>query len=35
MAGTYKSEALGAVHEMIEGLHAAGAVSKQTLRKFD
>ena len=35
MPRTYKSEALAAVHEMIEGLHEAGAVDKQTLREFD
>ena len=35
MAKTYKSEALAAVHEMIEGLHEAGAVDKQTMREFD
>jgi len=35
MPRTYKSEALAAVHEMIEGLHEAGAVGKQTLREFD
>ena len=35
MPKTYKSEALSAVHEMIEGLHEAGAVDKRTLREFD
>lgn len=35
MPRTYKSEALAAVHEMIEGLHEAGAVDKRTLREFD
>ena len=35
MPRTYKSEALAAVHEMIEGLHEAGAVDKRTLRGFD
>ena len=32
---TYNSEALAAVHEMIEGLHEAGAIDKRTLREFD
>jgi putative transcriptional regulator len=35
MPGTYKSEALAAVHEMMDGLHDAGAIGKQTLRQFD
>lgn len=35
MPRTYKSEALAAVHEMIEGLHDAGAIDKRTLREFD
>ncbi|KAF0186028.1 MAG: putative transcriptional regulator [Hyphomonadaceae bacterium] len=35
MTKTYKSEALGAVHEMIEGLFEAGAVDKITMRDFD
>lgn len=35
MPRTYKSEALAAVHEMMEGLHEARAVDKRTLRKFD
>jgi putative transcriptional regulator len=35
MPKTYKSEALSAVHEMMEGLHEAGAVDKRTLREFD
>ena len=35
MPGNYKSEALAAVHEMIEGLYEAGSVNKQTLRAFD
>jgi len=35
MPRTYKSEALAAVHEMMEGLHEAGAIDKQTLREFD
>jgi putative transcriptional regulator len=32
---TYKSEALAAVHEMMEGLHEAQAIDKRTLREFD
>ena len=35
MPRTYKSEALAAVHEMIEGLHEAAAIDKRTLRGFD
>ncbi|EAQ29732.1 hypothetical protein NAP1_03130 [Erythrobacter sp. NAP1] len=34
-AKTYKSEALAAVHEMIEGLHDAGSIDKRTMREFD
>ena len=30
-----KSEALAAVHEMMEGLHDAGAIDKRTMREFD
>ena len=32
---TYKSEALAAVHEMMEGLHDAGSIEKRTMREFD
>lgn len=35
MPRTYKSEALAVVHEMVEGLHEAGALDKRTLREFD
>ena len=35
MPKTYKSEALAAAHEMMEGLREAGAIDKQTLREFD
>ena len=35
MTKTYKTEALAAVHEMMEGLHEGGAVDKQTMREFD
>ncbi len=32
---TYKSKILGAIHETASDLHEAGAMDKQTLRKFD
>lgn len=32
---SYKSEAMAAVHEMMEGLHHAGSIDKQTMREFD
>jgi putative transcriptional regulator len=32
---TYKSEAMAAVHEMIEGVHDAGGIPKRTMREFD
>ena len=35
MPTTYKSEALAAVHEMMAGLHGAGAIDKRTMREFD
>ncbi len=35
MTKTYKSPALAAVHEMMEGLHQAGSIDKLTLRSFD
>lgn len=31
----YKSEALAAIHETMEGLHAGGVIDKQTMRRFD
>lgn len=31
----YQSEIAGAVHEMVEGFHKAGAIDEQTLRQFD
>ena len=34
-AKTYKSEALAAAHEMMEGLHDAGSIEKRTMREFD
>ena len=35
MAKTYKSEAMAAVHEMMEGFHQTDAIDKQTMREFD
>jgi putative transcriptional regulator len=32
---TYRTEAAAAVHEMMEGVHAAGLINKQTMRDFD
>lgn len=32
---TYKSEALAAIHETVSDMHNAGAVDKQTMRRFD
>lgn len=32
---TYGSSALAAVHETASGLHEAGVMDKQTMRKFD
>ncbi len=34
-AKTYKSEAMAAVHEMMEGLHDARSIDKRTMREFD
>ena len=34
-AKTYKSEAMAADHEMMEGLHDAGSIDKRTMREFD
>jgi len=34
-AKTYKSDAMAAVHEMMEGLHDAGSIDKRTMREFD
>jgi putative transcriptional regulator len=31
----YRSEAMASIHETAEGLHAAGVMDKQTMRKFD
>lgn len=35
MAKAYKSEAMAAVHEMMEGLFQSRAIDKQTMRDFD
>ena len=35
MGKTYRSDALGAIHETASDLHDAGLMDKQTLRKFD
>lgn len=35
MTKTYKSEALAAVHEMMEGFYESGAIGKKTMREFD
>jgi putative transcriptional regulator len=32
---TYRSAPLAAVHEIVEDLHTAGVLGKQTMRKFD
>jgi putative transcriptional regulator len=35
MSKKYKSEALGAIHELMEDLYNGGAIDKQTMRRFD
>lgn len=35
MGLTYKSNAMAAVHESMQGLLEAGAIGKKTMRKFD
>ena len=35
MVKKYRSDALAAIHETMEGLHEIGAVDKQTMREFD
>ena len=35
MAKQYKSDVMASIHETAEGLHAAGVMDKQTMRKFD
>lgn len=34
-AKTCKSEAMVAIHEMMEGIHDAGSIDKRTMREFD
>jgi putative transcriptional regulator len=31
----YRSDAMAAIHEMMEGLHDGGVINKQTMRRFD
>lgn len=35
MTKQYRSSVLASIHETAEGLHAAGVMDKQTMRKFD
>ncbi len=35
MTKQYRSSAMASIHETAEGLHAAGVMDKQTMRKFD
>ena len=35
MARQYRSKAMASIHETVDGLHAAGVMDKQTMRKFD
>ncbi len=35
MGKTYRSDALGAIHETASDLHDAGLMDKRTLRRFD
>ncbi len=35
MTKTYKSDPLTSLHRMMEDLHEAGAIDKQTMRHFD
>ena len=35
MSKTYRSDALGAIHETASDLHDAGLMDKRTLRRFD
>ena len=35
MSKAYKSEAMAAVHEMMEGFYQSGAIDKQTMCEFD
>ncbi len=35
MSKKYKSDAMAAIHEMMEDLHVGGVIDKQTMRRFD
>ena len=35
MAKQYRSDVMASIHETAEGLHVAGVMDKQTMRKFD
>ncbi len=35
MIKQYRSAVMASIHETAEGLHAAGVMTKQTMRKFD
>ena len=35
MTKQYRSTVMASIHETAEGLHAAGVMDKQTMRKFD
>ncbi len=35
MTRQYRSRVMASIHEAAEGLHAAGVMNKQTMRKFD
>jgi putative transcriptional regulator len=35
MAKQYRSSVMASIHETAEGLHTAGIMDKQTMRKFD
>jgi putative transcriptional regulator len=35
MTKQYRSPVMASIHETAEGLHAAGVMDKQTIRKFD
>jgi putative transcriptional regulator len=35
MSKKYRSDAMAAIHEMMEDLHDGGIIGKQTMRRFD
>ena len=35
MSKRYRSDAMAAIHETMQALHQAGAIGKQTMRRFD